>query len=208
MPRYDECSYSSLYTSSGHIQCWGQRSCYNSNIYQDSSTTYWLECDGVESRMESIIYIKHQMYIRGIYAVKDSIIYSDNSEINIWLLGAFVGYDSTFVCNNGHTCNVHCYDNNCNDVTLVEIGGTFVIHCYDSTMKSNVCTKGSVLSSFIYEMPNLLNNTIYTSNDDINDNIYLCDNSDECLHLGKLGTVLWHTITGKQGRITSVLHTI
>ena len=74
----------------------------------------------------------------------------------------------TLICNNGDTCNVNCYDNSCNNLTLIENGGTIVVTCYYDAQKSEACPNGKQLSSFMYNMPMLndstLISTISTSN--------------------------------------------
>ena len=87
--------------------------------------------------------------------------------------GAFAGYGATLICDTSYTCYVECYGNNCNNLTLTENGGAFSVTCYYDARKSDACSNGKQLSSFMdkFQMPTLTNLEM-TSGD------YECDYSN------------------------------
>ena len=167
------CVYGTLSAANGKIECDGEKACVNSLMYQKSTSDY-LSCLGFESCMLANIYATYGVLHRGLFSGKNSIIYSDDTNGIFEFEGALSGYGATIVCNDGHTCDVRCWGDNCNDLTLTELGsGTFVVTCYYDAKQSSACPNGTQLSSYMYEIPNLLNVSI--SDSDYNYNEYTCN---------------------------------
>ena len=171
------CTYGTIYTSGDYIDCSGEKSCFNSILYH-YSTGYTLLCGGFESCMLTNIYAKFHIEWLGLFSGKKSYIQSHDTDNRFIFEGALSGYGATIVCNDGHTCVVRCYGDNCNDLTLIELGGTFSVTCYYDAKQSSVCPNGKQLSSFMYEIPNLVNLSI----SDSDQNEYICNPDYESIN--------------------------
>ena len=121
--------------------CYGELSCYQSNI---SSTN--LLCYGERSCADSISYIASIMYAYAYASAQNCTFYSTDSSSSYYFYGPYSGDNATIICGNGHTCDVYCYNNACNNANLL-CNGTcnFTVSCSDDTIQSNICPNGKII---------------------------------------------------------------
>lgn len=180
------CAYSTQ-EATASIACYGEKSCLNSVIDQDTASCV-LYCLGSHSCMRSVIYLIREVHFEALYSGSHSIIYSTrNGDVYVEFYGAWSGYDTTLVCNTGDTCYVDCYGNNCNGLTLNANGGKINATCHYDAQISDACPNGKIVSSFMYQMPNLSNFSFSNSESgeylcNNNSNTVQCDDYFECFN--------------------------
>ena len=160
------CAYMTyLYSSDGtDVECYGEKSCVESLIYG-----YDIYCYGFDSCVGSRIYLRGTLFIYSPMAAKDSLIYSDSNSVNLYFYGGYTGYDTTVVCDNGDICNIYCFDNGCNDLSLASVGGVFNITCEIGSYNSSICpnetsyalTENSLIKNAEFEWLDVIN--LYSS---------------------------------------------
>ena len=107
--------------SSGILRCWGELSCADTTISQDSAT------------------ISSQWSIegRGAFALKNSIINGEDIELTIALFGYYAGYNGLLICDSGVTCRINCYGNGCFGFQLDCVSGSDCIIDCDESLNVN-----------------------------------------------------------------------
>ena len=150
------CAYGELYLTDGEpALCRGEKSCSQGTIHSNKNNIIY--CDGFGSCKESTIDTIGQTISEGFLSLKNGILESSSTGGIFDFIGAQTGYNATVVCNDGQTCYVNCYDNNCNDLKLIEnSGSTIDVTCYYDARYSEACPDGKVLSSFMYEIPSMI----------------------------------------------------
>lgn len=167
------CAYSSKIKSYYQkIYCVGENSCYKSTMFQNT-TSDTIYCLGFGSCRESAIYLSTQIHFWGHYSGQNSIIQSEENETTVYFYDKTSGAGTNVTCNLGHTCYIECFYNGCDDVTLIENGGTFDINCNVDAFYSNKCPNGQKISNFIIDKVPSLNRVSFTQdynypNSDIN----------------------------------------
>lgn len=131
--------------SANVVYCRGDESCLDSTIYGGSEIT----CDGFESCMDAVIYVNGTLTGNGPLSTSNSLIYSVGDEISIDFVGPQSGHGATVFCNSGSICNIYCYEDGCNDLTLTSLGGNFNVSCDNSAFSSDVCPNGEIFSSLV-----------------------------------------------------------
>lgn len=161
------CALTSLW-SAGVVLCIAEGSCYGSTI---DETDYVL-CYGAKSCSQTTIYVGFSVYGYGYASLQNCKMFSNATTTNYYFRAGESTDGATITCNSGHTCNIRCSSNACNNLTLTG-EGTFSVDCYDA-LKSDACPDGHVLASFITNpLPNLSNLTLSPIN-----NSYLYQNCD------------------------------
>ena len=145
----------------GDISCEGEKSCYNGkyNLTNDCDVF----CYGDLSCAESTFYGKVYHSFWGYRSGMNTMLYS-TGDAQYQFLGRDSGFGATIVCNKDDTCRVDCYDNGCQNVTLIcDNCYTFEVECNYNAEQSDVCPDGENiidLSPFYdeeYNFTNLVN---------------------------------------------------
>ena len=140
-----------LYNEKGVISCAGEQSCRGSNITlkDESSDGRHVECWGDRSCMDATIRATHSTVLIGHLSGLNAIFYGNSSTTNYWFYASKSGYNATIICGIGHSCEVNCYGNACNKLTLMCSDGsntncTFNVDCTYAAKSenNNVCPNG------------------------------------------------------------------
>ena len=101
-----------IINNNGLINCQGEQSCIETKIIVPSLST--LLCNGDRSCAESeIILSGSAVYFYGHLSGFNSILYSNETNMNVYFHGYDSGYNTTIICGDGHTCNIDCNGNAC-----------------------------------------------------------------------------------------------
>lgn len=171
------------------LECYGEQSCYGAYISTigapdgDDPYGYSLKCYGEHS----CSYSAYNLTDRGTMSFYASLALA-NSWINVteasnngWrfdFYGGFSGYGSTIMCDDDSPCEINCYGNGCNNLTLLckvrdfdnndnindyEIldNCNFDIDCDDSE-KNSYCPYGYDLGMYSDLIPNLYESDMYS----------------------------------------------
>lgn len=153
----------SLLNNYGNIWCYGELSCSNSNISIIDGNIY---CDSDRACMNSTIYSSGINYVYGHLGAQNTIFYSIDRFVYHYFYGTFSGYNSQIICGDGHTCNIICHSNGCNqlraqcfdnnsDSCIINIDCKYAHH-------SEVCPNGISLNTIdinntlIYQLPMII----------------------------------------------------
>lgn len=154
-----------LYNNYGALSCLGEKSCYHSNIYQMSPSTYQLPCDGDRSCAESSIHTTTDVYFHGHLSGINSKIYSYNNVTNYHLYGFQSGDGATIFCATNTTCIAHCDGSACNNLTFIchDDSNTSCSLDTDCTNaeKSDLCPNGYSMNDTL-RLPSIKNISIST----------------------------------------------
>ena len=163
------------------LECYGEKSCLNA-ILNDDNANNELKCYAFDACMGSTIRVNNDVEFEGFFSGRDAVIYSHGSHV-YHFQGTQSGYNAQLVCEDGDTCDIRCWDNNCNHLELINNGGTINVTCEYDAGQSNICPNGKQLSAFMYETPNLLNLTVSPRFDfDVSNNYDPCNTDKGAIH--------------------------
>ena len=144
-----------LHNPQGVVSCAGEQSCRGSTITLEDTTATLerhMECWADRSCMDANVTTRDKTTLRGHLSGLNGVFYSDDDTVKYEFSGSHSGYNATIVCGVGHNCNVICYGNGCNKLTLVCSDGnnsscTFDVDCTyaEKSENSNVCPNGMLL---------------------------------------------------------------
>ena len=102
----------------GDIYCYGEKSCFGSTIIHNSSADGdWIYCMGYMSCSNTIITTQTGIWIFGYLSLSHSIIYG-NGDVEINFRGVSSGLGTKIICGIGSTCEIGCWTNGCNSLTV------------------------------------------------------------------------------------------
>ena len=132
-----------IYNVEGDIFCGGELACIGSTIAITGGSGDWIMCYAAFSCKDSII---TTFGLRSHFmSTVNSLIYPNADNAEFYFYGVYSGYNATVICNDGYTCNIYCYNNGCNDLTLKcennDNGCTFNIDCIYAELSNN-CPNG------------------------------------------------------------------
>ena len=151
----------------GSIECSGEQSCMNDkNIILNNVNIF---CYGDSSCKNSIIhsnmYDSNEHYMYGHLSGMNNVYYGNDGGIYRFQ-GKNSGHNVTIICGDGKECEIHCKGDGCNGVTTRcsnntgENNCTFSVNCAAYTgsysFKNELCPDGLQLSSFMFEIPSLI----------------------------------------------------
>ena len=110
-----------IMTASGSVLCCGELSCFGSTIdITDEDDNQYVMCSGDRSCANTLIYVRKYIYLRGNLAAENAVFETSESGATFYFYGGnYAGENTTILCGNGHTCNIVCYGNACNNLNLV-----------------------------------------------------------------------------------------
>lgn len=145
---------SDMHVEQGLVSCSGEQSCRGSRITlgptaQNSDEN--LQCWGDRSCMDTNVTTQYATLMSGHLSGTNGVFYSDDNTTKYQFYGSNSGYNATIVCGTGHTCKVICTGNGCNGLTLVcqdksgsNTNCTFNVDCNyaEKSDNDNVCPNG------------------------------------------------------------------
>ena len=114
-----------LHNGNGEINCYGERSCANSWIWNNGDDD-GLECFGCQSCAHCFALIEYSIIVGGHLGLWNTTLNSaggTDDTIYFIFYARDSGSGANIVCGNAdHICNVLCYSNACNDLSISSIG--------------------------------------------------------------------------------------
>ena len=121
----------------GNVYCYGELSCYKTTMVVSENDLY---CMGDRSCEQATIYSRSTNYIYGHAAATGATFYTQDSYVSYQFHGRKAGDGATIVC--GNSCGISCYQDGCNNLTLVCDGScSFTIDC-DYSEENDNCPDG------------------------------------------------------------------
>ena len=140
------------------------QSCSNSTI----ATTWIVQdvyCYGDRSCANSDITIHDKVFLYGHLSGFNTKFYGYDPDIIYHFVGFSSGYNATIYCDTDNSCNIKCYSNGCDNLSLQCINGNdssciFYKDCRYAQYDENNCPSGyKIISADFDEMPSILNVT-------------------------------------------------
>ena len=99
----------------GELECAAEGACIGVSLISEA---YQISCGGLRSCNDiEEAYVGRYLEAYGSFDLMNSVFYSnpsnDGDTVYVELYGFFSGYDGTFYCESGHTCDVECGINGC-----------------------------------------------------------------------------------------------
>lgn len=196
-----------MYTRFSWIGCYGEKSCVNSLFDGLSPNTYLrVYCYGGYSCVNVTAYNRNLVYFVGYRSGENGLFINIDGNVAIYynFNGKESGKNATIVCGTGNTCEIQCYGDACNELTVKCVekldNGTIVVQGYgnncsnisprcDYADRSDFCPDGFVGAVQEIEIPSLdipasnWNNSgrLCDVDDVYEQSSIVCGNSQECV---------------------------
>ena len=135
---YSCANVGNITVEAGDVNCYGELSCSSSELIV--SVDHVVNCHGDHSCANSIIHGAKTVTVYGSLGASNATFYSDNTNTQYNFYSSQSGYNATIVCNDSDTCVVYCYDDGCNNLTII---GEFTVHC-DYSQNNTICPNGKL----------------------------------------------------------------
>ena len=149
--------------------CYGEGSCID--IVDVNVPTF--DCYGVSSCIDNVNPNNNMKRVNGLamYSTKNSMFSIANTEdtSNIFMYGYYSGYNMTYVCESGKTCNLKCGVNGCKGLNFICNNRTSVCNVMAQGYEGENCDDINVACPNIYDT---INSSYVNSNNDDDNNSY------------------------------------